>query len=89
MAWTVELDEGARKEISKLDKGAAKRIWRFLLERLQSLDDPRSIGEALTGAEMGALWKYRVGDFRIIASIEDERLLVLVVRVGNRKEIYR
>jgi mRNA interferase RelE/StbE len=54
-----------------------------------SLDDPRSIGEALKSSKLGAFWKYRVGDFRIIADIQDNRLLILVVRIGNRREVYR
>ena len=58
-------------------------------ERLLVLKAPRPIGQALKGSELGDFWKYRVGDIRIIASIEDKRLTVLVLRVGNRKEVYR
>jgi mRNA interferase RelE/StbE len=89
LAWTVELADGALKDLAKLDKPIAKRILRFLRERVKLLEDPRSIGEALAGAELGDFWKYRVGDYRIIAAIEDGRLLVLVVRIGNRREVYR
>lgn len=89
MAWTIELADGAVKDLSKLDKPIAKRIVTFLRERVAQLDDPRSIGEALRGPELGDFWKYRVGDFRVIAAIEDARLLVLVVRVGNRREVYK
>lgn len=67
----------------------AKRITIFLRERVSQLDDPRSIGEALKGSKLGAFWKYRVGDYRIVASIEDGALHILDVRVGNRKEVYR
>ena len=67
----------------------ARRILSFLFERVAKLDDPRSIGEALKGSKLGAFWKYRVGDYRIVASIEDGALRVLVVRVGNRREVYR
>ncbi len=56
---------------------------------MAALDDPRSIGQALKGAELGAFWKYRVGDYRIISSIEDRALRILVLRVGNRREVYR
>jgi mRNA interferase RelE/StbE len=56
----------------------------FLRERVSGLDDPRSIGEALKGSKLGAFWKYRVGDYRIVASIEDGALRILVVRIGNR-----
>ena len=89
MAWTVELDPAAEKELDKLDSQQAKRILRFLFERVTHLDDPRSIGEALHGSRLGTLWKYRVGDYRLISSIEDNVSRILVVKVGNRKEVYR
>jgi len=62
---------------------------KFLHERVAPLDHPRSIGQALHGARLGEFWKYRVGDFRLICKIEDTRLLILVLRVGHRREIYR
>ena len=89
MVWQIKLDATAKKDLAKLDKPVAKRITTFLRERLSSLDDPRSIGEALSGAKLGAFWKYRVGDYRIITSIEDGALRILVIRVGNRREVYR
>lgn len=89
MAWLIELGDKAKKDLAKLDKQIAKRIITFLRERVMPLDDPRSIGEALKGSELGFFWKYRVGDYRIITSIEDRELRVLVVRIGNRKEVYR
>ena len=89
MAWQIEFDEAAKKELRKLDPQAAKRVLGFMRVRLLVLKDPRSIGQALKGSELGDFWKYRVGDIRIIASIEDKRLTVLVLRVGNRKEVYR
>ena len=89
MAWSIELDETAEKDLSKLDKQIARRITKFLRERLAVLDDPRSIGEALKGSRLGEFWKYRVGDYRIIASIEDELVRIYIVRVGNRREVYR
>lgn len=61
----------------------------FLHERVATLDDPRSIGEALKGSRLGTFWKYRVGDYRVIANIEDGALHILVVRIGNRREVYR
>lgn len=67
----------------------AKRILRFLRERVASLEDPCTLGEALKGSTLGTFWKYRVGDFRIIASIEDDVLRILVVRLGHRHEVYR
>jgi len=89
MAWKVELDEAAEHELDKLDPQVARRILSFLFDRVAKLDDPRSIGEYLKGSKLGAFWKYRVGDYRIVASIEDGALRVLVVRVGNRREVYR
>ena len=89
MAWKLELDPTAERELSKLDPQVARRILSFLHGRLAQLDDPRSIGEALSGAKLGAFWKYRVGDYRIITSIEDGALRILVIRVGNRREVYR
>lgn len=89
MAWLIKLDDKAKKDLAALDKTIAKRITTFLRERVSTLDDPRSIGEALKGSKLGTFWKYRVGDYRIIASIEDSALRILVVRIGNRKEAYR
>jgi mRNA interferase RelE/StbE len=88
MAYSVELSAEVDRELSKLDAQQAKRILKFLQQRVAKLDDPRSIGEALHGSRLGEFWKYRVGDYRLISKIEDDRLLVLVLRVGHRKEIY-
>ena len=89
MAWRIEFDRSAARELDDLDPQIARRILAFLHKRLLNLDDPRSIGEALKGARPGEYWKYRVGDYRIIANIEDGTLLILVVRVGNRRAVYR
>ncbi len=89
MAWTVELDPAVEKDLSRFDPQHAKRILRFLFERVAHLDNPRSIGEALKGSRFNTLWKYRVGDYRIISSIEDHVAQILVVKIGNRKEVYR
>ncbi len=89
MAHNVELSESADRELGKLDVRQARRILKFLHEPVAKLDDPRSIGEALHGSRLGELWKYRVGDYRLICKIEGPRLVVLVLRVGHRKEIYR
>ena len=89
MAWHVEFDEAAKKELSKLDPQVAKRVVQFIRERILPLEDPRSIGQALKGSKFGDFWKYRLGDIRIIASIEDRRFVILVLKIGNRKEVYR
>ena len=89
MAWRVELDPAAARDLDKMDPQHARRILAFLHGRIARLDDPRSIGEALKGSSLGAFWKYRVDDYRIIASIDDDCVRVLVLRIGHRKEIYR
>ena len=89
MAWTIEFADTAQRQFQKLDKSIANRIARFLRKRVALLPNPRSIGQALKGERFGELWKYRVGDYRLIAKIEDERLIILVVQVGHRREIYR
>lgn len=89
MAWTIELSSLAQKNLGQLDPQVARRVLSFLHERVAHLDDPRSIGEALKGVRLGEFWKYRVGDYRIIAKIEDGALRVLVVRIGNRRDVYR
>ena len=89
MVWRVELDPAAERELDKLDPQNARRILTFLHSRVAVLDDPRSLGEALKGSRLGEFWKYRVGDYRLISSIEDGALRILVVKVGNRREVYR
>ena len=89
MAWKIELDRAAVRELGKLDQQTARCILAFLHSRVATLDDPRSIGEALKGSKLGEFWKYRIGDYRVIARIEDAALRVLVVRVGSRNKVYR
>ena len=89
MAWRIELSGLAQRNLKKLDRQVAQRILVFLHGRLARLDDPRSIGQALKGSDLGQFWKYRVGDWRIIASIEDRNIRILVVRIANRREAYR
>ena len=89
MAWKVEFSVEADRELDKLDAQQTKRILKFLRERIAKLEDPRSLGKPLQGSRLGEFWRYRVGDYRLICKIEDDRLLVLVLRVAHRKEIYR
>jgi mRNA interferase RelE/StbE len=89
LAWIIEFDPAAIKELKKLDKPIAPRITAFLHERVAPLQDPRTIGEALTGKELGDFWKYRVGEWRIIAKIEDSKVLILVLRIVNRRDVYK
>jgi mRNA interferase RelE/StbE len=89
LPWGVEFEAAAAKELSKLDAQVSRRIVSFLRERVAPLADPRSIGEALRGDALGQFWKYRLGDYRIVTRIVDQRLVVVVVRVGHRREVYR
>ncbi|MCJ2105885.1 type II toxin-antitoxin system RelE/ParE family toxin [Methylobacterium sp. E-041] len=89
MACRIEFERSAERELDRLDREAAARILRFLRDRLSPLDDPRSLGEALKGSRLGGLWKYWVGDYRIIAAIDDATVRVVVVRIGHRRAIYR
>ena len=86
--WRVEFDAAAAKELRKIATEGQRRILKFLRGRIAASEDPRLLGMALTG-EFAGLWRYRVGDYRIIASIEDRTVTVLVLRVGHRREIYR
>jgi mRNA interferase RelE/StbE len=89
LAWTTEYTETARKQLRKLDKQIARRILDFMDERISGERNPRDTGKALTGNLLGAFWRYRVGDFRIICDIQDAKLCVLVVQIGHRREVYR
>ena len=89
MAWQIEFDPDALKELRKLDKPIQIRLVGFLRTRVSSLTNPRDIGEALSGQRLGSYWKYRVGDWRIICDIQDQKILVRVLRIGNRREVYR
>ena len=89
MAWKIEFHPGADKEFARLGAVATQRILRFLHDRVASLANPRAIGEALKGSELGEFWKYRVGDYRVIARIEDSVVTIFVVRIDDRKSVYR
>lgn len=88
MAWRIDYADTARGQLRKLDRQTARHIVDFMDERIARLENPRSTGKALTGP-LGGLWRYRVGDCRVICDIQDGALRVLVVQVGNRREIYR
>ena len=85
----IEFDPGALDDLKKLDRPVQQRLVGFLRQRVATLDNPRSIGEALSGARLGNYWKYRVGDWRIICELQDERIVVRVLRIGNRRDVYR
>jgi len=88
LVWTIDYTDTAKGQLRKLDKQTARSIVDYLDERIAGLENPRSAGKALTGP-LGGLWRYRVGDCRVICDIQNGALRVLVVRVGNRREIYR
>ena len=88
MAWTIEFLPEAAKELKKLDRAAAGRIVRTLEQRIATLDDPRSIGSALVG-DLSGLWRWRIGDYRVVARIDDGRIVILVVTVGHRRHVYK
>ena len=88
MTWTVAFDDRASKELRKLDKQAQSDILRYLRERIATAEDPRRFGRPLSGNFAG-LWRYRIRDYRLICNIEDDRLLVLVLRATHRKDVYR
>jgi mRNA interferase RelE/StbE len=86
--WRIEITGTAAKQILKLDRVAQTSIQRFLRERLAVTDNPRQWGKPLQGEKRG-LWRYRVGDYRLICDIQDERITVVVLEIGNRKDVYR
>ncbi len=89
MADEIEFDPEAVKDLRKLDRSVQQQLIGFLKLRVATLENPRDIGEALAGAKLGGYWKYRVGDWRIICDIQDRRIVVRVLRIGNRREVYR
>jgi len=88
LGWRVEFQRSAAKQLRALDKPIQRRILSFFRDRVARSDDPRKLGKALTG-DKGGLWRYRIGDYRAICKLEDEQLIVLVLEIGHRREIYR
>jgi mRNA interferase RelE/StbE len=88
LAWTVEIGDFAEKQLRKLDATIRDRILAYLFERIEGCKNPRHFGEPLKDSKAG-WWRYRVGDYRITCQIQDEKVIVLVLAVGRRREIYR
>jgi mRNA interferase RelE/StbE len=86
--WRIEVTRTATRQITKLDSTAQKSIQKFLRERLSTADDPRKWGRALQGEKRG-LWRYRVGDYRLICDLQDEKITILILELGHRKDVYR
>lgn len=89
MGWTIEFTKQAEKQLKKLDKQTAIRILKVLHERIIPLENPRALGKALQGQQLSDYWRYRVGDYRIIVKIEDDKLIILVLSIGHRSSIYK
>ena len=89
MTWAINYTESALRQLKKLDKSIALRVLDYMDERVATLDDPRTLGKSLVGPKLGAYWRYRVGDIRVICSIQDGEMCVLVIELGNRREVYR
>ena len=89
MTWKIKFDPAAERELKKLDKPVARRILKFLLERVAQSDNPRDLGAALTGSKLGDFWKYRIGKYRVIATIEDDVLTILVLKFAKRSDVYQ
>jgi mRNA interferase RelE/StbE len=87
LAWRIEFEARAEKELARLDRPVAQRLLRFLRERVAPLENPRVLAKPLKG-DLTELWSYRVGDYRLLCEIRDETLIVLVVRIGHRKDVY-
>jgi mRNA interferase RelE/StbE len=89
MAWTVEYAASVRKSVRKLAPEVRTRIRSYLEDRLAFLDDPRQLGTALRGTQFADLWRFRVGNYRIIARLEHARLVILVLAIAHRREVYQ
>lgn len=89
MVWIIKYTESSSKQLKKLDKQTALRVLDYMDERVALLADPRTLGKNLKGPKMGEYWRYRVGDVRVICNILDGQMTVLVIEIGNRREVYR
>jgi mRNA interferase RelE/StbE len=88
LTWTVEWDDRARRELRRLDRQTQRNILRYFSERIATEEDPKRFGRALQH-ELQGLWRYRIGDYRAICHIEDDHLIVLVLGIGHRRQVYR
>ncbi|PJE06491.1 type II toxin-antitoxin system RelE/ParE family toxin [Legionella sp.] len=87
MAWKIEFDTDVEKDLKKLGHSAQKRVIKYLKEQVIPAEDPRSFGKPLSG-NLSGLWRYRTGDYRIIAKIENDHFIILIVHIGHRKNVY-
>jgi len=87
MSWDYKISEQAINQLKKLGKTEQKRIIAFLDKRISGTEDPRQWGKQLKG-ELNNIWRYRMGDYRILCQLQDDILIVLVLHAGHRKNIY-
>jgi mRNA interferase RelE/StbE len=88
LVWTIEISNAAERALKKLDRQTVRRIGNFIDSRLNGTDNPRQIGKPLHGS-LENYWSYRVGDYRILCDLQDNKLIVLVVEIGHRSDVYR
>ena len=89
MTWSIKFTETSLRQLKKLDKSVALRVLDYMDERVAKLPDPRALGKNLVGPKLGSYWRYRIGDVRVICDLQDQALVVLVVEIGHRREVYR
>jgi len=89
LAWIIKYTESSSKQLKKLDKQTALRVLDYMDERVAVSDDPRALGRNFKGPKIGEYWRYRLGDIRVICNIVDGQMMVLVIEIGNRREVYR
>ena len=87
MAWTIRFDTRAGKDLARLDRSIQRKILHYLETRVANSDDPESLGKSLSG-DLSGLWRYRVEDHRIICRIVRDEILIVVLAVGHRKDVY-
>jgi mRNA interferase RelE/StbE len=88
LPWTTEVSNSAERALRKLDRHTARRISTFIDTRLNGIEDPRQIGKALH-ASLKNYWSYRVGDYRLLCELHDDRIVILIVEIGHRSDVYR
>ena len=89
MAWTLELTKQAKADLDQVGATAAQPILKFLYERVRMLPNPRMAGKSLSGNAFAGLWRYRVGEYRILCEIQDAKITILAVHIGQRRVVYR
>lgn len=88
MVWKLEYSRTAVRQLKKLDRQTARQLLDYMDKRISSVEDLRTTGKLLSGP-LGGLWRYRVGDYRVICEIQDETVCILVLQLGNRRDVYR